>query len=541
VKKVSKAILIGLAALIVLVLALLVGLNLYVQSPGAQARIQEELSKALHMPLKLTNTSVSPWSDLRIAGITIPDGEANFLEAKAFTASYRLLPLLDSKLIITEMRVENPKIVLRQTKDGKWKLPEPEKAAEISREESQPSAVPGLPVGTAAVPPDAPVSEAPAREAEKVVRKEKKAKKRSDFAVTVNRFEVKNGLVELLAHDLQHVAVFNEVNMTYTTLTPERVEGTATIGRAVWADGLTLENVRTPFSYADANQEFSLPEITAILAGGSLRGKYHSRKEAEHSPFTASAEFENIDVDRLVTQTGGEAGQATGEIRGQFALHGDTDRFEKAEGSGRLDLRDGQFRQLEFFQNIGQVLGLRELSNLRLKEGHSELRLSGDKIYVEKLLLTTSDLQLSSTGIVHLNKKVALEAQLSVEEALVKQLPGMVRDSFTVAADNRRAIDFKITGTTEKLKTNLLDKLIGQKVNAQFGDLLGSLFGSDRKPEEDKKKKEEGERKKAEKKDKNKKDKDKDKTKDREKGAMAPSADSAAEGAAPVPVTSANP
>ncbi len=95
VKKVSKAILITLAIVLALGTALLVGLNLYVQSPGTQARIQTELSKALRLPLQLTNTSVTPWSDLRITGITIPSGGANFLEAASFTARYRLLPLLE--------------------------------------------------------------------------------------------------------------------------------------------------------------------------------------------------------------------------------------------------------------------------------------------------------------------------------------------------------------------------------------------------------------------------------------------------------------
>jgi hypothetical protein len=172
------------------------------------------------------------------------------------------------------------------------------------------------------------------------------------------------------------------------------------------------------------------------------------------------------------------------------------------------------------------VLGLRQFSDLRVKDGLSELRLSGEKIYVERLLLNTADLQLSSKGIVRLDKRVTLEAQLSVEEALVNQLPGMVRESFVAAENGRRTIDFNISGTTEKPKTNLLDKLVGQKINAQFGDLLGSLFGRDKKDDE-KKKKEEEERKKAEK-------ERKKKEKEKEKAA-------AAAGAGTAPTTPPNP
>ena len=79
-----------------------------------------------------------------------------------------------------------------------------------------------------------------------------------------------------------------------------------------------------------------------------------------------------------------------------------------------------------------------------------------------------------------------------------QRLPGMIRDSFVPIDGGRRAIDFAITGTTDKPKTNLLDKLIGQKINTQFGDVLGSIFGGDKKPDDDKPKKDDkkGERRK---------------------------------------------
>jgi type II secretion system protein N len=506
VKKVSKAILVGLGVLLALGIALLVSLNLYIQSPGAQARIQEELSRALRLPLKLTNTSVTPGGDLRITGISIPNGAANFLDATSFTAHYRLFPLVEGKLIITEMIVESPKILWVQSADGKWKLPGSEEAAEISKEQSAtaiekttPSTETALPVAPKEenVPVETPKIGTPATTAA-VKQEEKSPVKPAKFAVIIQRFDVKNGAIELLDSAHKHVAVLTDVNMTYTTLSAERVEGTAQIGKAVWADGLTLENVRTPFLYAA--DEFALPALSATIGGGTLQGTYQSQLHDGNTTYNATGKFAQVDVSALVRPEPGKETQAHGELAGEFETKGDTRRPEKAEGRGHLDLRNGQFSQLELFQNIGSVLGLRELSDLRVKDGHAELRLSGDKIYVERLLLNTADLQLSSKGTVRLDQKVNLEAQLSVEDALVKQLPAMTRDSFATTDGGRRTIDFTITGTTEKLKTNLLDKFIGQKINAQFGDLLGGLFGSEKKPEDDKKKKEEEDRKKTEKK-----------------------------------------
>jgi len=526
VKKVSKAILIGLAVVLVLGGALVIGLNLYIQSPGAQARIQEELSKALRVPLKITNTSVTPWSDLRISGISIPNGTANFLEATSFSASYRLFPLLDGKLIITGMRVENPKVIWSQNAAGKWKLPEPEEAAAVAKEESKTEVAPepSSPAETAATPPAA----------EKKVAKpeEPKRAKKKNFAVIINRFEVQNGAFELLDKDHKPVAVFTGVNMIYTKLTAEQVEGTANIAKAVWADGLTLENARTPFSYLHADHELSLPEITATLAGGAVRGRYLSRAQEKNTVFNSALKFERVDLDRLFTQTGGKAGQASGELDGELEMRGESDRKDTLTGTGKLNLRDGRFRQLGFFQTIGEVFNIRSLTDFRVREGDAALHLSGEKIIVERVQLNAADLGVSAKGTIRLDKKVNLEARLAADDALLQSIPSIFTDNFVPAENGRRAIDFNVTGTTDKLRTDFVEKLKTQTINNQLGGLLGTLFGNDKK-EEEKKKKEEEERKKAEKKERKKKEKEQNKDKGAAVRDMAPMAGDVAQTSAP--------
>ena len=490
-KKLSKAILLALAALLVLVVFGLFCVNLYIQSPRTQEQIQGQLSRALRMPLKITNTTLSPWSGLRITGITIPNGETTFLEAGSFAADYRVLPLLAGKLSISEMSIDHPKVVWKQDAEGKWKLPALEKKA--------------LTVDEARVP------------------EPEKAEKKSGggFTVVIGRFVVKSGAVELVDKDGKHTATFTDVNMTYTALTDANVEGTAVIGRAVWADTLVLENVRTPFKYAAG--ELTLPEVIGTLAGGSVRGSYRAQPEAPKSPFEMAFTFEQVNLDRLATQVGWKPGQAGGTAAGQLALHGDMRRAERAEGSGQFQLRDGQFKQLELFQTIGQALNIHELSDLRLKDAHGEFRVGGEKVTFDQLTLTAANLQLGAKGTVRFDQKVALDAQLGVEEGLVKQLPDLVRASFATADNGRRTIDFNITGSTEKLRTNLLDKLIGQKIGQQFDDLLSGIFGGGKK-DDDKKKKEEEERRKDEKREEKKRKKEQDKAAAAKPPAAAPDA-----------------
>jgi type II secretion system protein N len=499
VKKLSKAILFGLAILVALGVVLVVALNLYIQSPGSQARIQEELSKALRMPLQLRTVSVSPFGGLHITGITIPNGGANFLEAASFNAHYRLGPLLQGKLVITDMDVESPKILWAQAADGKWKLPAPEQAENVAAQDANQRLATeqqGL-NDTAAVKTG---DKKPKGDAEKVA-----AEKKSSFTVLVQRFEVKGGTVELFDKDNRHLAVFNDVNMVYTFLTPDHVEGTATIGKVIYADTFTLENVTTPFKFAEG--AFNLTDIAATFAGGALQGKYHTHTEKDRAPFKIAVGFTKVDLDKMGVQMGAAPGQTTGGVSGQIEIHGDTIHPDHLDGEGRIDLRDAQFSQLDLFQSIGQILGMRELSDLRVRDGHADLKLAGNKVNVEKLTLNTSDLQLSAKGTARLDKRLNLEAQLSVEEAALQHMPVMIRDNFVPAENGRRAIAFNITGTTDKPKTNLLDKLVGQKINTQFGDVLGSLFGnSDKKQQQDKPDDDKA------KKDEKKKKKDKDKS-----------------------------
>src|SRR5262245_26315791 len=106
---------------------LLTGVNLYVQSQGTHAKIQQELSRRLGTTLGIRSMSVTPWGGLELSGITIaqtsPVGPRHFLEAKTFRLRVRFLSLFSRRLVIKEVALVNPTIVWPQDAEGKWKLP----------------------------------------------------------------------------------------------------------------------------------------------------------------------------------------------------------------------------------------------------------------------------------------------------------------------------------------------------------------------------------------------------------------------------------
>src|SRR6266513_3634186 len=123
----SRFILIGLGVIVGVALLILLGVNMYVQSRGTQARIQQELSQRLGMTLRIQRISVTPWWGLKLTGITIPQSQpgvsADFLTAKAFRLRVRFSSLFGGHLVIKEVSLINPEVVWAQNTDGKWRLP----------------------------------------------------------------------------------------------------------------------------------------------------------------------------------------------------------------------------------------------------------------------------------------------------------------------------------------------------------------------------------------------------------------------------------
>lgn len=457
VNRLSKVILSTLAALVTLAVLVIVGANLYIQSPGTQARIQAGISKALRVPVTFTSTSISMAGQLKVVDIAIPDGERKFLEASAFTAHYRLGALLRGRLEIYGMSVERPRIAWQQNADGDWvvpRLPEETKPKAESKKVEAP-----------------PPAEVPERE------------RKSGLEVVVEGFQIRNGSVELLDKKGRATASFQGVNVLYTTLSAAKVEGNAHIERLSWGKELTFENVRTPFLYA--GKELTLPELKATLAGGAVAGKFAMKADGKKAPFTLQLTLDQIDAGLLSTQMHSALGKAQGAIGGTLELHGNAKDLEDAEGAGSLHVREGRVQQLELFEAIGDVLQIKELSDLKLKEGRANFRIGEERAHIDELTLEAADLRLSAKGEVRFDGRIKLASKLSIDNSLRKNLPGLIRGNFDEEEDKRHAIAFDISGKDFRMKTNLLDRIVGKKVTSQFDDLLTSLFGKKKEKKEE--------------------------------------------------------
>ncbi len=444
-KRHSKVILVVLAVLLAIVAIALLGAKTYVESAGTRERIEAQLGRMLGLPLAISKVRLSPWGELAISGVSVPDAEGNFLEGATFRARCRFVPLLQRRFEIYGLRAEDPKIVWRQGADGKWTLP--------------------------------------ARAKTPASGEAKHEKKTDGFQVTVDGFKIVNATAELLDQEKKPVAKFSGVNVNYGVLTVEHSEGAVNIDRVQW-HALPLTNVRAPFQYAEGT--VTLTPLEATLAGGALSGALSIQAGVQGLPFTGDLKLAGADLAKLMNETAWAPNQFGGRIDADLAMHGTVRKLVKVEGQGSLKLTGAAITGFEFFSTIAEGLHIPEMADMHLGDSSVVFHLGDEKVFVDSLALNAAALKVLANGLVRLNGRITIDARLVLAERTVAEMPDFARAFVEQATNGESGIDFKVGGTMEKPKTDLLDKVAGKKTIGQAADIVSNLFGDKKKKEKKK-------------------------------------------------------
>ncbi|MFN2476095.1 MAG: AsmA-like C-terminal region-containing protein [Chthoniobacterales bacterium] len=476
-KKVLRALLIAGGAMLALIAVLLLAVNLYVQSKATQARIQRELSQRLGATLRIDRISVTPWSGLKLTGITMPQSDAGvtaeFLRADTFRLNIQFLSLFSPRLVITEIALVHPNVVWAQNKAGKWRLPVADspqsgESAPAGRTEAAVAPPPAIANGT--VPPDDAVGPAAA-----TIPPEVQSQPSTAFTPEVRRVTLSNGNFHFLDAQGKPVATFTGVDFRSNFREGTALRGSAAIAKISLRDRFFLEQLHSPLRYDAAMLEFS--QISARAAGGDVSGDFAMNPSDAGSPFVVNVKFHDVQADRIVTDAGGPAGMVQGRIEGQLVAAGQTADQNALSGSGEIYLRDGEVRQYSILVALGQLLQIDELTQLHFNEALVKYHIAPGVITVDQMLLSSANIRLSATGTIGFNGKMHLESQLAINDKIQRQLFGAIASNFQpVEPAGFSAVNFQVSGTVEKPKTNLMDKLVGGKLKG-IGGVIDSLFG----------------------------------------------------------------
>jgi uncharacterized protein involved in outer membrane biogenesis len=457
--------------------------NLYVQSQGAQARIQQELSRRLGTPIRIRSISVTPWGGLTLTGITIPQVSSvtttDFLEARSFHLHVRLLPLFSRRLVIKEVSLLGPNVVWPQNEKGKWRLPgsqaEEEPGAEVV---SNPAPSPEPEAESTATPSNLTVQTSPSHR-----RGAKAETVAPSFAPELRRMNVTNGNFRFLDRSGGSVATFENVRFHSYMRNSQAVRGSVTVARIGLRDRVFLQSFQSSLHYD--MEELSLPGVTAHSGTGDLTGQFTIQPQATDSPFSVTAKFHGVSADEIVTDAGGPKGVIQGKLEGNFEANGKGADATALNGHGEIFLRDGQLQQYSILVALGQILQIEELTQLQLQQAEVKFHIDPGVVIIDRLVLRSPNIRLSATGTVNFNGKLNLDSQLAINDKVRSQLFSPIRDNFQpIDEPGLSAVDFKVSGSVDRPKTNLMEKVVGKNLK----DIMSGLFGGGNKPEKPKRK-----------------------------------------------------
>jgi hypothetical protein len=481
VQKLRRLAVIALGALIGLGAVVLLGVNLYVQSQGAQAKIQQELSRSLGVPLKIRSMSVTPWGGLELSGITIPQtvsvGPKDFLEARTFRLRVRFLSLFSRRLVIKEVSLVGPRVVWPQDTEGKWRLPNRQAARARIVPTNQPPLPSEVEPGEEVVPTNttpAVTNAASAPSAPKMAVKEKSSGREPKLAVApeVRRVSVKDGDFTFLDQTGRLVARFAGVDFRTNIRSAQALRGDAKVTRVSLRDRFFLDQLRSPLRYEPDVLELS--KISARVAEGEVDGYFAMQPEAEDSPFATSVNFHNVLAEQLVENAGGPKGMVSGKLEGSFQASGKTGEPDALVGQGEIFLRDGRVRQYRLLVLLGQILQIEELQELHLEQADAKYHLSPGLVTIDELILRSPNIRLTSSGTVAFDGTLQLNSQLAINDRIRGQLFKAIRNNFHSTDDpDYSAIEFRVGGTIERPSTNLVEQVVGRDISS----MLNSFFG----------------------------------------------------------------
>ena len=462
--------------LLVLAAVIFLALNLYVQSRGTQARIEQELRHRFGAALKIGRISVTPWSGLKLSDITIAQGSAgssaNFLEAKNFGIRVALLSLFSKKLVIREVSLISPNVVWPQNADGKWRLPDlrQEPAASSATAATAPKDVSvEEAIGEATPRPDAVSAASPDPRA---LRVKPKMTSSTAFAPEIHKVTVSEGDFRFVGRANEPVANFEGVGFRASVTSATALHGNARVARVSLRDRFFLQQLRTSFRYDENGLD--LTRISAHLGGGDLNGRFTMEPETEESPFRVEMKFHGVQADQIITEAGGPSGVLQGKLEGSLQAEGKTADPDALSGSGEVFLKDGQLKQYNLLVALGQIFQIEELTQLHLDQAEAKYHLAPSAVTIDELNLRSQNIHLSATGTVNFRGKLHLNSRLAINEKVRAQLFKPIRANFQPTEEpGYSAVDFEVTGTLERPKTNLLEKVVGRDLKGLVNSFLG--------------------------------------------------------------------
>lgn len=483
---IAKPILIATGIIFALYAATLLCLNIYIQSEGVQSKIRGAVYDATGLQAVIGQTYYAPWSGLTLSGIHIPqsgDTKKPLLSLRAVKFQIALASLLQGRMVIKSLTLEDPSLVLMQGQSPIWPKGSPFPFQSIDKKNVHPGSVAAESGARPSTALDATPSE-PLPPAQTLIIPEKERPQNREPLV------------------LENIRILNAKASFYPSQggRPIRVEGLEAeghlsqdgkaggvfrIGNASLADAVRPSNITGNFEYSGG-----ILKITGVRgdwANGTMTG-FFEFADVSQPFFTGAVEVENVSLQKLAEEAGFSAEGTQGLLFAKANLQGTPGLPESFTGGASAHLDQARMQPIDPLRQLGELFRINELRILELRTAETSLGVRDGKILVDRLQLETTNLLMDANGEAGFDGALNLDARFHVGNDLLKNSLGFMGSKFKPSEQEGYAhMPFSITGTMARPKSDLFDKLVGMRLGDDVGGLLKNLL---RMPKKEKKKKE---------------------------------------------------
>ncbi len=141
--------------LFIFIILIVIGLSSFVRFYLTEENLTEMLvpqaEKALGRQVSIGGIEVSLFKGIIVKDLVVKeaDGSRDFVSSGSFVLRYELMPLLQKKVVVSEIRLENPSIRVERDKDGKFNF---ESLAILAGEKAEKTPAESAPSSAAALP-----------------------------------------------------------------------------------------------------------------------------------------------------------------------------------------------------------------------------------------------------------------------------------------------------------------------------------------------------------------------------------------------------
>ena len=449
-KRFVKAALIVLAAVVGLVGLGLLGINLYIQSPGTQVLLRDLVSETLGYPVTVFRITFTPWAGFHLENVAVRDPSVSYpiVQAHDLWIQCNYMPLFRRKLIVR-------RIILN---GAEFRIPTGEQP-QVAQATNDTAAL------TERAPKDAMVPPAFTEQNPNEPQSSKGAPRvhtiAQNFWVEIRRFKIQQGFVYLMGAGGAPTASLRNVEGSVEYRKGEYV-GKMRIPSATISDSINVDDIASPVRIS--NGAMALENISAQISGGELHGHFHADLKTAEFPYDVHIQITGVNLNKIFGRPGGILDHAHGTLDGNLELAGYIRAPSRASGGGFLEVKTGYLDQYPVLRELGRWTQIDELQRLELQQALSRFSIVGQDVKVDSLKLISKNCQVDLWGTVQSAEKLALNGRLTVSQFLSQKIPNELEENFATATDGRsRYLDFRVTGSLMRPQTDLFQRIIGDK------------------------------------------------------------------------------